>query len=148
MAPKIYTGRRPRWSRERAEGRDCEDFDRRGDQNAIQYVLPVHAQRLCGIGQSERRVDIEEAVFREARSHRQQDVLRMHADRIDDRHFHFLLRFLDLLELGRFRNREPNPQTDDHENNAGQEWETPTPGVELGISRERGHDREHQRAQH
>ena len=46
---------------------------------------------------------------------------------------HFLLAVLDLLEFRRFRQREPDPQADDHQHDAEQERQPPAPGEELRV---------------
>ena len=44
--------------RQCAECRDGEALNKSCDQHAVQYVLPLHAERLRRIGQHEGRVDV------------------------------------------------------------------------------------------
>jgi hypothetical protein len=75
-------------------------------------------QYARGVGENERRVNVEKPVFRKANSHGKQHVFRMLGDRLENRHPRLFFRQLDFFKRRRLSDSRPYKNADRDKNDA------------------------------
>ena len=86
---------------------------------------------LRSVDQDEHRVDVEGAVLGEPRAHREQHLLPVRVQDLDDRPPRLRAGLLDARERRRLQNPQPDDQADADEQDAQQERDAPSPRQEL-----------------
>src|SRR5580700_335510 len=88
-------------------------------------------QHLGAIGEDESEIDVGRRLLGHARQRREDDLLRLTLDHLDDRHAFDALFRDEALECGGFENPEPDIEPDRDHNDAEQERDAPAPDQEL-----------------
>src|SRR5712672_3598761 len=88
-------------------------------------------QRADRVSEDERGEDVERRLLRDAQQSRQNDLLRLLSDNLDDRCLLDLVVVEKRLEHWRFENAEADPQADADQNDRQGEGNAPAPDGEL-----------------
>jgi hypothetical protein len=115
------------------EGRGTHSPQRRG---------PRQMQCVDDVGDAEHRKHIEEHTIDIACAHAEQHVTRIFADHVDKRDCNLASLCLELAEFRRLHDAQADIETDDHQYEARNKSDAPTPGEKLllGQSRSERHN--------
>src|SRR5215211_1229062 len=134
--------------REPAEERDGEELEEGGDRDAYEGEALRQPEFLDDVGEHEDGEDVEEHVVADARPHRQEDVLGVRAQHVQNGHRGLGVGLLHLPEGRRLHEAQPNVEPHRYQDDAQEERNPPAPGQELLLRQllEQGEDhrREHE----
>jgi len=88
-------------------------------------------QRADRISEDKRSEDVERRLLRQPQQSRQDDLLRLLSDNLDDRRLLDLVIVKERLEHRRLENAEADPQADTDQNDRQREGNAPAPDGEL-----------------